>query len=1066
MLTGCAQKTDSRPPSGAVRGDKAGLEPGAASKAKPGAGAPAPFDHLVITAANEKQTEGYRLQLELRRRTGQIPAATRTHVIADPDGRRIGSGGATLMAFARLLEALPPGPSIAATFHRQRILILHGGGDSKRLPAYAAQGKLFVPLPCPRIDGQPAMLFDLLLARLLQIRPPAGGHVLVAAGDVLLTFDPAELDFDQAGVVGVAYADQPERAARHGVYLADPAGRVVDFLQKPDAAELRAAGALDAMGCALIDTGLLSFDPAAVATFCRAAGLSLARGRVTRQAGLLADIEAGTAGEVDLYEEVALALARRTTPGVYRRRVLSRPRNAGAAQQARLRSLYRAIHGLDFHARVLSHCDFFHIGSSRELLAGVLGRTRTSATYDFRNLAQAVVPADFSRQRAFAFNSVIETDQVNCGQAALLEAVHAHCPLVLSGRNIVTNLPGEVECPLRLPDGVGFVMLPVDRPGGWSAILYGIDDDFGSPHGLGNCSFLNRPVNEFLGRYGLEPEVLWPEGTRSLYFARLWCQGGANQVVAQTCWMLAPAADPEALAAWRGRKRFSIADLVRRIDYERLLAHQANLQRLWAIHRPFERLAKDPDVHAAGLVEQVRSRREAAAMMADLALGVQRDPDPNLRARALALGMLLRRHADLLPADRAAQPQLDASSRALAGGAGTARGLGEAASAAVAEVVALRVHLPVAPPVAAIERDQVIWATAPARLDFGGGWSDTPPICTDRGGTVVNAAVTLNGQYPLQVIAKLNDRYTINLTSIDLGQRGCYDHVEQLYDYTDPARWDSLAKACLYLAGFTAGKSRGALRPVLRRFGGGIDLTLFSALPKGSGLGTSAILGATVLACLARLSGECLSQDLLIRRTSLLEQLMTTGGGWQDQVGGLFPGVKLICTAPGPEQTPSVFWLAFDREGWRRRLLLYYTGRTRLAKHILQNAVHKYLAREPSVLDTIDRLKVAALQVREAIDTRDLDGFGAGLRLYWELKKRLDPGSTTPPVEQLIARVDARCTGYGLLGAGGGGFLLMVAKDEEAAFGLRAELTARAAGPGARFFDFAIDDRGVQVCVL
>src|SRR5207302_1702624 len=102
----------------------------------------------------------------------------------------------------------------------RRAFVLHAGGDSKRLPAYAAQGKLFTPLPCPTAGGQPATLFDLLLENLCRIPPSPRGHVLVASGDVLLTFDPTGIDFSRPGVVGVAYADTTGRAARHGVYVA------------------------------------------------------------------------------------------------------------------------------------------------------------------------------------------------------------------------------------------------------------------------------------------------------------------------------------------------------------------------------------------------------------------------------------------------------------------------------------------------------------------------------------------------------------------------------------------------------------------------------------------------------------------------------------------------------------------------------------------------------------------------------------------------------------------------------------------------------------------------------
>jgi fucokinase len=84
--------------------------------------------------------------------------------------------------------------------------------------------------------------------------------------------------------------------------------------------------------------------------------------------------------------------------------------------------------------------------------------------------------------------------------------------------------------------------------------------------------------------------------------------------------------------------------------------------------------------------------------------------------------------------------------------------------------------------------------------------------------------------------------------------------------------------------------------------------------------------------------------------TSILEQRMCTGGGWQDQVGGIMPGVKLIRTQPGADQTVSLRWSVFnlaDDSDLKQRCLLYFTGQKRMARNILQNVVGNYLARTP-----------------------------------------------------------------------------------------------------------------------
>ena len=73
----------------------------------------------------------------------------------------------------------------------------------------------------------------------------------------------------------------------------------------------------------------------------------------------------------------------------------------------------------------------------------------------------------------------------------------------------------------------------------------------------------------------------------------------------------------------------------------------------------------------------------------------------------------------------------------------------------------------------------------------------------------------------------------------------------------------------------------------------------------------------------------------ICRRTLILEQLLTTGGGWQDQFGGILQGIKCIETTKGFEQSPTIKWLPdmlFTEPEYKSCHLLYYTGITRTAK--------------------------------------------------------------------------------------------------------------------------------------
>ena len=230
-------------------------------------------------------------------------------------------------------------------------------------------------------------------------------------------------------------------------------------------------------------------------------------------------------------------------------------------------------------------------------------------------------------------------------------------------------------------------------------------------------------------------------------------------------------------------------------------------------------------------------------------------------------------------------------------------------------------------------------------------------------------------------------------------------------------------------------------------------------------MGTSSILGAAVLACLDRVLGVHVSHDDLSARVSVLEQRLTTGGGWQDQIGGVYPGIKLSQTQRGPEQLPTLRFTTLP-EAMTDRMLLYFTGYKRMAKNILQNVVGRYLARDPQALRTIDELKAGALAMKQDLDERNFRRFAQGVQHYWELKKAFDPGSTTPMLEKLIRSVDRWCEATLLPGAGGGGFIFMIARDEQAVGKIRRQLERHPPNAHARFFDFAVDPTGLKVTTL
>ena len=287
---------------------------------------------------------------------------------------------------------------------------------------------------------------------------------------------------------------------------------------------------------------------------------------------------------------------------------------------------------------------------------------------------------------------------------------------------------------------------------------------------------------------------------------------------------------------------------------------------------------------------------------------------------------------------------------------------------------------------------------------------------------------------------------------------------------TFPEQEDTtFTKAALALAGFVpefSAEAYASLDVQLEAFGSGLEITLLAAIPAGSGLGTSSILAATVLGAISDFCGLAWDKNEIGNRTLILEQLLTTGGGWQDQYGGVLHGLKLLQTNEGFNQNPLVRWLPeylFTDPEYRPCHLLYYTGITRTAKDILSEIVRGMFLNSEAHLGLLSEMKAHALDMYEAIQCGDFVTYGKLVGKTWEQNKALDSGTNPAAVEAIISKIQAYALGYKLPGAGGGGYLYIVAKDPGAALQIRKILTLSPPNSNARFVEMSLSNKGLQI---
>ncbi len=877
-----------------------------------------------------------------------------------------------------------------AVFERLRILIVHAGGDSKRLPPYGPCGKLFIPIPGGTDAALGTTIFDRLIPAYLELpAPEAGrGQVVVASGDVLLTFDAAEVRFAAEGMTGIGCPADPEVAARHGVYCRDEDGRVRLFLQKPSVAEMRAKRAIDAHGRAVLDIGILNLDAGSAV---RLLGLCGVRAAGSGRRGLVWSGRVARAIEttgLDLYREVCCALGRETRFADYAAAVRAAGSRLGAAV---LKDVFDGLGGMPFHVAVVPRVRFLHFGTLRELVAS----------------SKVVLSADLGLPGHGA-NIVIDTAArepwLIQGKDSWVEGCRVDAPLTVPGENLVVG--ADVEDKIALPPGVCLDCLPGrDRRGrrGWFVRVYGIDDAFHVPVGKG-ARLAGRPVPEWLEAMGAGAGEVWDakvkRGDRSAWNGRFFPFVREPGECRRWLWLSEPGrATAEQKKAWRAAGRYSFEEMARLSDLDAFHSRRRAIRARTVRAAGLRAFNPESELSAAEMALLVRSlgKEEGAAWFAEIIREAGRRFGPagggggaanGGGVEGLELARILHSLGSCLLAtaaeDRGAAREiarrlgreLGAPEKAWLEGLGAPLGgeggrlegwagrMKEAAFAHVGRTIVRRDREAGgigAPPRNRLRGDEIVWGRAPARLDLGGGWTDTPPYSLERGGCVINAAVDLNGQAPIQAYARVIDRPEIRINSIDASSRVVVRDLGDLLDYRRPGSQSALAKAALALAGFAPGAARWPsgvrdLGAMLRRFGGGIELTTLAAIPSGSGLGTSSIMGAVLVSVIARVMGRTLTPRELFHAVLQLEQELTTGGGWQDQVGGAVEGVKMISAEAGLVPNPRVNFVPgdlLDPAANGGRTLLYYTGLRRLAKNILHDVVGRYLDRDRGAMATL-----------------------------------------------------------------------------------------------------------------
>lgn len=915
------------------------------------------WDYIILTASDENQAAGYRAQLAIR----QLPANTHFAVIADEGNQRVGSGGATLSVI-RYIEQ-------HGGLDGKKILVIHSGGDSKRVPQYSALGKLFSPVP-HEFGGRPSTLFDEFMIAMSSVPSRLGSGMLLLSGDVLLLFNSLLIDYSGRGAAVISFNESVHTGKDHGVYLAGSDGNVKRFLHKQSVETLTKLGAVNENGDVSIDTGAIIFSTDMLKSLY---------GLIDTDEKYHALVNPTV--RLSLYGDFQYPLAQDSTLEDFYN---EQPEGDFCPELTEARTqIWHALRPYRMKLLRLAPAKFIHFGTSREILQLMSGGIDAYYELGWRKH----VNSSFGGETA-GYNSVLSSN-AKVGKGCYLETSYVHSDATISDGCILSyiDIHDEVIPPHVVLHGLK------QKDGKFVCRIYGVEDNPKS------CSLFGVDLEQC----GLDG--LWEEGTpHTLWTANLYpvCNT-IRDAVAAALDLYALLHGKQDKSAWAKAARKSLCSGFRDADPHAIIAWDKRMSELVRM----DKIAK--------MIADGRPAKEAVGMLSAPLTPIQ-------------VQWLERR---LQTADFSEATRLHYYIGTAMGGQEGDKEIAlcfqEIRKAILQETLAGLKENKQAKIVC--NRHEV---RLPLRVNWGGGWSDTPPHCNERGGTVLNAAIKLDGQFPVSVVLEKTAEKKIVFDSRDMDVHGEFDCINELQRTGDPFDPFALQKAALLSCGIIPAEG-GDLEEILTRLGGGFVMhSEVTGVPKGSGLGTSSILAGACVKCLFEFFGIDYTQDSLYAHVLAMEQIMSTGGGWQDQVGGLTGGIKYITSAPGLHQKLKVQQVELSEtvmQQLRDRFCLIYTGQRRLARNLLRDVVGRYLGNDPDSLYALNEIQRTAVLMRFELERGNIDAFAQLLDHHWELSKQIDGGSTNTLIDQIFHSIHDLIDAKMICGAGGGGFLQVMMKE-------------------------------------
>jgi D-glycero-alpha-D-manno-heptose-7-phosphate kinase len=323
----------------------------------------------------------------------------------------------------------------------------------------------------------------------------------------------------------------------------------------------------------------------------------------------------------------------------------------------------------------------------------------------------------------------------------------------------------------------------------------------------------------------------------------------------------------------------------------------------------------------------------------------------------------------------------------------------------------------------------LIITRSPLRISLGGGGTDLPSYYRKHGGFVLSAAInryvyiTINEAFRPRIILK-------------------YSKLE------DVERWEDIQHPII----------REALR-LTGVQGPYLEIVSLSDIPAGTGLGSSGSFTTALLRALHTMNRNFVPPRELAEQACHIEiDLLKEPVGKQDQYIAAFGGITCFEFLPDDRVVAEPLKIASETlANLEDNLLLFFTGASRSAAEVLRDQDTRTRDNASEMLENLHHTKHLGHASRDALLAGDLRKFAELMHVHWEHKKKRSPGISSSLIDEMyeLARANGALGGK-LIGAGGGGFLMLYTED-------KTRLRAAMRGAGLREVRLQFDFSGTSV---